>query len=121
MSFDDLLGNAIVSPLLGGDLSCGLASRALCNDLPDGYYEAKRAIQTDESLWRSAGKRKHSLFNVRAIDSRTMVRCNRNDRRAAILTARGTERMLANTRVICSTYLNAWRYMPEGGSLSVRE
>jgi type IV secretory pathway TraG/TraD family ATPase VirD4 len=40
---------------------------------------------------------------------------------AAILTARGNERMLANTRVICSTYLNAWRYLSEGGSFSVRE
>jgi hypothetical protein len=27
--------------------------------------------------------------------------------------------MLANTRVICSTYLNSWRYLPEGGSFSV--
>jgi hypothetical protein len=33
---------------------------------------------------------------------------------SSILTARGNERMLANTRVICSTYLNAWRYLPEG-------
>jgi hypothetical protein len=40
---------------------------------------------------------------------------------ASILTGRGNERILANTRVIWSTYLNAWRYVPEGGTFSVRE
>lgn len=40
---------------------------------------------------------------------------------AAILTARGNEKMLSNTRAIMSLYLSAWQYLPDSGNFSVRE
>ena len=39
---------------------------------------------------------------------------------AAILCVKGNEKMLANTRGIISTYLLAWRYLPDQGQFSVR-
>lgn len=40
---------------------------------------------------------------------------------AAILCERGNEKMLSNTRGIISTYMVTWRYLPEGGTFSIRE
>lgn len=40
---------------------------------------------------------------------------------AAILCAKGNEKMLNNTRGIIATYLNAWRYLTDNGAFSVRE
>ncbi len=40
---------------------------------------------------------------------------------AAILCAKGNEKMLSNTRGIIATYLVAWRYLPDTGSYSIRE
>ncbi|SYZ52416.1 TrwB protein [Xanthomonas arboricola pv. juglandis] len=39
---------------------------------------------------------------------------------AAILTAKGNDKMLNNTRGIIATYLGAWRYLPDAGRFSVR-
>lgn len=39
---------------------------------------------------------------------------------AAILTAKGNEKMLSNTRAIASTYLSVWSYLPDMGQFSVR-
>ncbi len=40
---------------------------------------------------------------------------------AAILTAKGNEKMLSNTRAIASLYLNTWTYLKDGGTFSVRQ
>ena len=40
---------------------------------------------------------------------------------AAILTAKGNDKMLNNTRGIIATYLGVWRYLPDAGTFSVRE
>lgn len=40
---------------------------------------------------------------------------------AAILCEKGNEKMLSNTRGIISTYMGTWRYLPEGGTFSIRE
>lgn len=39
---------------------------------------------------------------------------------AAILTAKGNDKMLNNTRGIIATYLGVWRYLPDSGRFSVR-
>ncbi|CAJ7575987.1 conjugal transfer protein TrbL [Burkholderia pseudomallei] len=39
---------------------------------------------------------------------------------AAILTAKGNDKMLNNTRGIIATYLGVWRYLPDNGRFSVR-
>lgn len=40
---------------------------------------------------------------------------------AAILTAKGNEKMLSNTRAIAATYLGVWSYLPDQGTFSVRQ
>ena len=40
---------------------------------------------------------------------------------AAILCAKGNDKMLNNTRGIIATYLGVWRYLPDAGTFSVRE
>lgn len=40
---------------------------------------------------------------------------------AAILTAKGNDKMLNNTRGIIASYLGVWRYLPDAGTFSVRE
>lgn len=40
---------------------------------------------------------------------------------AEILTAKGNDKMLSNTRGIASVYLNAWTYLQDGGTFSVRD
>jgi type IV secretory pathway TraG/TraD family ATPase VirD4 len=40
---------------------------------------------------------------------------------AAVVTQRGNEKMLSNTRAIAALYLSVWTYLPEGGSFSVRD
>jgi len=40
---------------------------------------------------------------------------------ANILTVPGNEKMLNNTRAIIATYLNAWRFLPDRGSFSIRK
>lgn len=40
---------------------------------------------------------------------------------AAILCAKGNDKMLSNTRGVIATYLVAWRYLPDTGTFSVRE
>ena len=40
---------------------------------------------------------------------------------AAILCTKGNDKMLGNTRGIISTYLIAWRYLPDEGTFSVRD
>lgn len=40
---------------------------------------------------------------------------------AAILTQQGNAKMLGNVRGIISTYLNAWQFLPEFGTFSVRQ
>lgn len=43
------------------------------------------------------------------------------DTPAAILTAKGNDKMLNNTRGIIATYLGAWQYLHDDGTFSVRE
>lgn len=40
---------------------------------------------------------------------------------AAILTQKGQEKMLGNTRAIISSYLLPWAFLPDGGSFSVKD
>lgn len=40
---------------------------------------------------------------------------------AAILCAKGNDKMLSNTRGIISTYMTAWRYLPDTGQFSIRD
>jgi|LakWasM127_HOW14_FD_contig_111_162575_length_10241_multi_4_in_0_out_0_1 hypothetical protein len=40
---------------------------------------------------------------------------------AAVITQKGNEKMLSNTRAIAALYLNVWTYLPEEGTFSVRE
>lgn len=40
---------------------------------------------------------------------------------AEILTAKGNDKMLSNTRGIAAVYLNAWTYLQDGGTFSVRD
>lgn len=40
---------------------------------------------------------------------------------AAVLCAKGNDKMMSNTRGIIATYLVAWRYLPDSGDFSVRE
>jgi hypothetical protein len=85
------------------------------------FYAQTLFAEVLRALWE---QRRHSIAQLlRLVMSAETEELGRtlDGTAAAILTARGNERMLANTRVICSTYLNAWRYLPEGGSFSVRE
>jgi hypothetical protein len=85
------------------------------------FYAQTLFAEVLRALWE---QRRHSVAEllrlVMAADAEELGRTLAGTT-AAILTVRGNERMLANTRVICSTYLNAWRYLPEGGSFSMRE
>lgn len=40
---------------------------------------------------------------------------------AAILTQKGQEKMLGNTRAVTSSYLLAWSFLPDGGDFSVKD
>jgi hypothetical protein len=85
------------------------------------FYAQTLLAEVLRSLWE---QRRHSIGElVRLVMTADPEELGRTlaGTAAAILTGRGNERMLANTRVICSTYLNAWRYVPEGGTFSVRE
>lgn len=85
------------------------------------FYAQTLLAEVLRALWE---QERHSVAELlRVIMSADIEELGRTlaGTAAAILTARGNERMLANTRVIRSTYLNAWRYLSEGGSFSVRE
>jgi Type IV secretion-system coupling protein DNA-binding domain len=84
------------------------------------FYAQTLLAEVLRALWE---QHRHSVAQllrlVMAADVEELG-CTLAGTAAGILTAQGNERMLANTRVICSTYLNSWRYLPEGGSFSVR-
>lgn len=110
---------------LEADYDCPRMAKAA---IPDGSGDSKEWHFYAQSLFgevlRSQWKAdKHSVKELLRLVMAADVKELQGvlaDTPAAILTAKGNEKMLSNTRAIAATYLNVWSYLPDEGKFSVR-